>query len=44
MAARIVAEAKRDPALLKGPAAILARRTLEHDFPCAGDSHETPKN
>ena len=44
MAARIVAEAKRDPALLKGPAATLAQRTLEHDFPCAGDGHETPKN
>lgn len=44
MAARVVAEAKRDPSLLKGPAATLAQRTLEHDFPCAGDGHEPRGN
>lgn len=35
MAAQIVAQAKRDPSLLQGPAVTLAQRTLEHDFPCA---------
>lgn len=44
MAARIVAQAKRDPGLLKEPAAILAQRTLEHDFPCANDRHQPTKN
>ena len=44
MAARIVANAKREPGLLKEPAATLARRTLEHDFPCAKEGHEAPKN
>lgn len=42
MARRVVAHAKRDPALLQAPAADLARRTLEHDFPCAADQHVAP--
>ncbi len=40
IAARIVAHAKREPALLKEPAATLVRRTLEHDFPCAPGEHK----
>lgn len=44
MAARIVATAKRDPGLLQGPAAALAQRTLERDFPCSGERHEPRRN
>ena len=34
MAARMIAQAERDPASLDGSAVDLARKTLEHDFPC----------
>ena len=34
MAGRMVAQAERDPQILDRPAADLARKTLEHDFPC----------
>lgn len=34
MAARMIAHSERDPATLDKPAAVLARQTLEHDFPC----------
>lgn len=40
MAARIVAHAKREPSTLTEPAAILVRRTLENDFPCAPGEHK----
>ncbi|MBI1213481.1 MAG: hypothetical protein GC190_18630 [Alphaproteobacteria bacterium] len=42
MATRVVAQAKRDPSLLQAPAADLARKTIEHDFPCAPDRHAAP--
>jgi hypothetical protein len=34
MAARMIAQAERDPSSLDKPATELARKTLEHDFPC----------
>jgi hypothetical protein len=42
MATRVVAQSKRDPSLLQGPATTLAQRTLEYDFPCAADKRESP--
>jgi hypothetical protein len=42
MAARVVAEGERDPALLDGPAASLAQRTLDHDFPCPPPEEPAP--
>lgn len=42
MAAQIVAQAKREPSALQGPATTLAQHTLEHDFPCAPGKHEAP--
>jgi Rap1a immunity proteins len=38
LAKRVVAMAWRDPDLLNGSAAMLVRRTLEHDFPCPSEA------
>lgn len=43
LAGRIVAHAKREPSTLSRPGAVLVRRTLEHDFPCAGGTHDSRK-
>jgi hypothetical protein len=37
LAKRVVAMAWHDPDLLNGSAAMLVKRTLEHDFPCPTD-------